>query len=351
MSLPQLARQIKQWGAELGFQQVGICTPDIAQHERRLHDWLDQGFQGEMHYMSEHGLKRSRPSALIAGTERVITARMDYLRIPAKTQVREEDSEQAVVSRYALGRDYHKLLRKRLSQLAKKIQENSENAACRAFVDSAPVLERALAEKSGLGWIGKNTMLLSRQAGSFFFLGEIYTNLALPVDPPHDKNHCGDCRACLDICPTKAFVAPYQLDARRCISYLTIELQGSIPEALRPAIGNRIFGCDECQTICPWNRFAQHSPEQDFNPRNNLDSATLVELFAWSEEEFLNRTEGSAIRRTGWQGWLRNIAVALGNAKTSKMVIAALRARINHPNSMVREHVEWALAQHQESSH
>ncbi len=341
-----LAAQIKSWGAELGFNQLGITDIDLAEHPQHLQEWLAKNFHGEMDYMLRHGDKRAHPAELIPGTLRVISARLDYLRIPATSLDREQDPAQGIVSRYALGRDYHKLMRKRLATLANRIQTNIEGGEFRAFVDSAPVLERALAEKAGLGWIGKNTMLMSRHAGSFFFLGEIYTNLPLPVDHPQNTNHCGTCRACLDVCPTNAFVEPYKLDARKCISYLTIELKGSIPEELRPMMGNRIFGCDECQTVCPWNRFAQFSDEADFQPRHGLDDSQLIDLFNWTEEEFLQRTEGAAIRRTGWIGWLRNIAVALGNAHASPEILAALRNRLDHPAPLVREHTRWALDQH-----
>lgn len=347
--LADLARRIKNWGVELGFQQIGISDTALAGHEKRLLDWLARGCQGEMTYMERHGRKRSRPGDLLPGTVRVICGRMDYLPGTAEPlQALLEDSERANVSRYALGRDYHKVLRKRLQKLASRIESEVGPHRYRVFVDSAPVLEKALAEKAGLGWIGKHSNLLNRQAGSWFFLGEIYTDLPLPVDKP-GVNHCGDCVRCIDACPTGAIVGPYQVDARKCISYLTIELKSSIPEALRAQIGNRIFGCDDCQAVCPWNRFAQPSEEADFAPRNGLDDKALLELFAWSEEEFLRRTEGSAIRRTGYEGWLRNIAVALGNVEPAEsanadQVLAALRGRREHPSPLVREHVEWALA-------
>lgn len=342
----QLAADIKSWASELGFQQTGISDIDLEQHEQHLNEWLAQGYQGELDYMERHGDKRAHPEKLLPGTLRVISVRLDYLTTQARPSKHEQDTGNAQVSRYAMGRDYHKLMRKRLAKLGQKIEQQARLKGCRAFVDSAPVLERALAEKAGLGWIGKNTMLLSRTAGSYFFLGEIYTNLPLPTDSPHAKNHCGQCTACLDICPTGAFVAPYVLDARKCISYLTIELKGSIPLELRPLIGNRIFGCDDCQTICPWNRFAQLSDEQDFQPRHGLDSAQLLTLFNWTEQEFLEKTAGSAIRRSGYQGWLRNIAVALGNADTSDAIVNALESKRQHPSPLVREHVEWALQQH-----
>jgi len=342
-----LAAKIKAWGLALGFQQVGITDIELASHEAFLHQWLEQGFNGELDYMASHGLKRSRPAELLPGTLRVISVRLDYLTVDPRHFGPEQQPAIARVSRYALGRDYHKLMRKRLAKLGQKIENEANRQGCRAFVDSAPVLERALAEKAGLGWIGKNTMLLNKRAGSYFFLGEIYTNLPLPIDQTTPQNHCGSCNACLEVCPTQAFVAPYQLDARKCISYLTIELKGPIPEPLRAKIGNRIFGCDDCQAVCPWNKFAQFSAEQDFHPRQHLDSTQLITLFNWSEAEFLDRTAGSAIRRTGYEGWLRNIAVALGNAPTQPEVIAALNGKRNHPSDLVREHVRWALAQHQ----
>lgn len=348
--LEKLGESIKSWGKELGFQQVGFADTDLAQHEFRLQQWLDEHMHGEMDYMQKHGTKRSRPGELVPGTVRVISVRMDYQTaqgVPVENII--DDAETAVVSRYALGRDYHKVLRSRLAKLAKRIEAAIGPFGYRAFVDSAPVLEKALAEKAGLGWIGKHSNLLNSRAGSWFFLGEIFTDLPLPVEKPA-KNHCGDCVSCIDACPTQAIVAPYRVDARRCISYLTIELRGSIPLELRPLMGNRIFGCDDCQLVCPWNRFAQFSEESDFTPRNNLDDISLVNLFSWTEDQFLQRTLGSAIRRTGYQGWLRNIAVALGNvdlkqAKNPQAVIGSLRNRQNDPSELVREHVEWALQQ------
>lgn len=351
--LHALAEQIKSWGKQAGFQQIGITNVELGEHEQRFQAWLDQGLHGDLDYMAAHGTKRTRPGELIPGTVRVISLRLDYLSVDAREDENTTSAEHARVSRYALGRDYHKLIRKRLSKLAEKIDQAAKQLTpadqdyqYRAFVDSAPVLERALAEKAGLGWIGKNTMLMSRTAGSYFFLGEIYTNLPLPIDQSDQQNHCGNCTACLDACPTNAFVSPYVLDAKKCISYLTIELKGSIPEELRPGIGNRIFGCDECQAVCPWNRFAQHTDEADFQPRHGLDTAQLIELFNWSEAEFLERTAGSAIRRSGYEGWLRNIAVALGNAPSSIPVIEALKSRRNYPSEVVQEHVEWALQHH-----
>jgi len=340
-----LAQQIKAWGKQLGLQQVGICDTDLQKAEHYLASWLKAGFHGEMDYMQRHGLKRSRPEQLQASTIRVISARMDYLpENPKHLQAVLNNPIAAYISRYALGRDYHKTLRKRLQKLADKIQAAVNGCDYRVFVDSAPVLEKALAEKAGLGWIGKHSNLINRQAGSWFFLGEIYTNLPLPIDHPVNE-HCGSCTACLEICPTRAIVAPYRVDARRCISYLTIELHGSIPEEFRPLIGNRIYGCDDCQLICPWNRFARISAEQDFSPRHNLNSAQLLEAFAWNETTFLNKTEGSAIRRIGHPRWLRNIAVALGNAPASAAIKEQLQSRLSHTSEMVREHVQWALKQ------
>jgi len=339
-----LARQIKAWGLELGLQQVGIADTDLGLAEARLADWLGRGYQGEMGYMARHGTRRSRPAELIPGTLRVIAARMDYLpEDQSAMQARLADPAAAFVSRYALGRDYHKLLRRRLQELADRIAEAAGPFGHRVFVDSAPVLEKPLGERAGLGWIGKHTNLINARGGSWFFLGEIYTDLPLPVDTPA-ADHCGTCRACMDACPTGAIVAPYVLDARLCISYLTIELRGPIPEPLRPLIGNRIYGCDDCQLACPWNRFARLSREADFGARWGLDAATLVELFAWDEGTFLRRTEGSAIRRIGHLAWLRNLAVALGNAPPSPAAMAALSTRLSHPSELVREHVRWALA-------
>ncbi|WP_165669609.1 tRNA epoxyqueuosine(34) reductase QueG [Metapseudomonas otitidis] len=344
--LDELADSIKTWGRELGFQQVGISDVDLGEHEAHLQRWLEAGHHGEMEYMAAHGSKRSHPDELVPGTLRVVSLRMDYL--PGDTRMAQVlgEPEKAYVSRYALGRDYHKLIRKRLQQLADRIQAAIGPFGHRAFVDSAPVLEKAIAEKAGLGWIGKNTLVLNRKAGSYFFLGELFVDLPLSVDAPHGSEHCGRCTACMDICPTAAFVAPYQLDARRCISYLTIELKGSIPEALRPLIGNRVFGCDDCQIVCPWNRFARPSDQGDFQPRHNLDNTELASLFAWTEEEFLSRTEGSPLRRAGYERWLRNLAVGLGNAPSTVPVLEALRARRDHPSELVREHVRWALARH-----
>ena len=343
-----LAEQIRQWGAALGFQQVGIADTDLTLAEQHLHQWLDQGMHGCMEYMASHGLKRSRPAELVPGTLRIISVRMDYLPPDDDPEAVLADTQCAFISRYALGRDYHKLMRNRLQKLADRIEAAVGPFGYRAFVDSAPVLERALAEKAGLGWTGKHSNIVNRQAGSWFFLGELYTTLPLPVDQP-EADHCGRCTACIDICPTRAIVAPYRVDARRCISYLTIELDGPIPEALRPLMGNRIYGCDDCLMACPWNRFATASAEADFSPRNGLDNASLRALFAWDEATFLKRLEGSPIRRIGHQRWLRNIAVALGNALTTPDTLAALNSRRHDPSELVREHVQWALRQHTDS--
>lgn len=342
--LSQLAQRIKDWGRELGFAAVGIADGDLSAAEAGLQAWLDQGFHGEMDYMAAHGSKRSRPAELVPGTVRVISARLDYFPPEgADPHAVLNDPDAAYVSRYALGRDYHKVLRARLQTLADRISAAVGEHHYRVFTDSAPVLEVELATKSGLGWRGKHTLLLNREHGSWFFLGEIYTDLPLPVDAP-ESDHCGTCRACIDVCPTQAIVAPYRLDARRCISYLTIELKGSIPVELRPLIGNRIYGCDDCQLACPWNRFAQTTALPDFGVRNDLDCARLIELFAWSETDFNDRLAGSPIRRIGHERWLRNIAVALGNAPPSPEKLAALQARHDHPSTLVREHVAWALA-------
>jgi epoxyqueuosine reductase len=348
-----LALAIKGWGRELGFADVAISDSNLSVAEAGLAQWLDAGYHGEMDYMAAHGAKRARPAELVPGTVRIISARMNYL--PKATpddwreqeEVRASQSDAAIVSLYARGRDYHKVLRSRLQQLATRIEQETGPIGYRVFTDSAPVMEVALAERSGLGWRGKHTLLLNREAGSMFFLGEIYTDLPLPVDAPVSE-HCGQCTACIASCPTQAILGPYKLDARRCISYLTIELKGSIPVELRPLIGNRVFGCDECQLVCPWNKFAQRASLADFDTRNGLDGATLVDLFSWTEEEFNRRMEGSAIRRIGHERWLRNIAVALGNAARSEhgaAMIAALNERLDDPSDLVREHVRWALEQ------
>jgi epoxyqueuosine reductase len=343
--LDTLVRQIHEWANELGFQQVGITDVDLGEHEEYLEKWLDAGYHGEMAYMARHGRKRSRPQELVPGTLRVITVRMDYLAGETRPEDVLASTGRAYISRYALGRDYHKLIRKRLSTLAARIEDTAGGGSYRAFVDSAPVLERAVAERGGLGWIAKNTMLINSDAGSWFFLGEIYTDLPLPVDTPQADKHCGTCTACLDVCPTSAFIGPFQLDARRCISYLTIEHHGSIDPELRPLMGNRIFGCDDCQLCCPWNKFARLTDEKDFRPRHGLADAALAELLLWDEETFLARTEGSALRRIGYERWLRNVAVALGNAPRSDDVVNALLERRDHPSPLVREHIDWALEQ------
>jgi epoxyqueuosine reductase len=341
-ALAALAAQVKDWGRELGFQKTGIAGVALPEDERRLLDWLEAGRHGRMDYMSRHGAMRARPPELVPGTLRVITARMDYWPQAADPAAVLADPALAYVSRYALGRDYHKVMRSRLQRLAGRIQEQAGDFGFRVFADSAPVMEVELAARSGLGWRGKHTLLLDRAAGSWFFLGEIYTDLPLPADAAAPE-HCGTCRRCIDVCPTGAIVAPYQLDARRCISYLTIEHDGPIPPELRPLIGNRIYGCDDCQLFCPWNRDAPVSTEPDFRPRNGLDCASLLELFAWSEEEFEHRLLGSPIRRIGHVRWLRNLAICLGNAPASVEIAQALRIRLDHPSALVREHVGWAL--------
>jgi epoxyqueuosine reductase len=346
--LPALAQRIKALAHASGFQRCGISGIELGADEDHLRDWLAQGLYGSMDWMARHGEKRSRPGELIPGTVRVISVGLDYGRDPDEAWATLDGGGLAYVARYALGRDYHKLMRQRLQALADRIADVVGPFGHRVFVDSAPVLERALARNAGLGWIGKHTCLIDKDGGSWFFLGEIYVDLPLPVDAPASE-HCGTCRRCIDICPTQAITAPYRLDARRCISYLTIEHEGAIDEALRPLIGNRIFGCDDCQLVCPWNKFAKTTDEPDFRARNNLDRATLAELFAWSEEEFLQRTEGSAIRRSGYERWLRNIAIALGNAPTTPEVLDALESRRDIDNMVVREHVSWALARHQRS--
>ena len=353
--LATLARDLKRWARELGFQQTGIADCDLSAAEPRLLAWLEKGWHGDMDYMARHGTARSRPHMLQPGTLRVISARMDYL--PDGARAIEDvlsEPDRACIARYALGRDYHKVLRGRLQQLAHRITAAAGEFQYRVFTDTAPVMEVELAVKAGLGWRGKHTLLLSREAGSYFFLGDIYTDLPLPVDAPQGE-HCGTCSKCISVCPTQAIVAPYQLDAQRCISYLTIEHKGSIPPALRPLIGNRVYGCDDCQMVCPWNRFAQVSGETDFAVRNGLDNATLVELFAWSESDFNDKLAGSAIRRIGYERWLRNLAVGMGNAlrtlgelgdvPAARAIMDALRMRAVHPSALVREHVAWALAQ------
>jgi epoxyqueuosine reductase len=345
--LKLLRARLDDYARELGFSAVGVADIVMAEDEQALQEWLAAGMHGEMDYMSRHGVKRSRPAELLAGTLRVISVRMDYW--PGEAQPANDvlaNKEQAYVSRYALGRDYHKTLRQGLQKLAARLAADAGPFGHRVFVDSAPVLEKPLARNAGLGWIGKHTNLIARDAGSWFFLGEIYTDLPLPVDEPASA-HCGSCTACIPACPTGAIVEPGKLDARRCISYLTIELQGSIPEEFRSAVGNRIYGCDDCQLVCPWNKFARAATHPDFKVRHRLDSATLVELFGWTAAEFAARMAGSAIHRIGYERWLRNIAVALGNAPNKPGILAALSARADDASELVREHVAWALRQQQ----
>lgn len=353
--LHTLAAAIKAWGVELGFAEVRIGDVDLTGAEAGLQAWLDAGHHGEMAYMASHGLKRARPAELVPGTVRVISARMDYLPPATPPDWRERERARlaepgaAVVSLYARGRDYHKVLRNRLQQLAERIEAHAGELGFRVFTDSAPVMELPLAQKAGLGWRGKHTLLLNRDAGSMFFIGEILVDLPLPVDAPTGA-HCGQCQACIGACPTGAILGPGRLDARRCISYLTIELKGSIPADLRPLIGNRIYGCDDCQTICPWNKYAQRAVVADFDERNGLGAADLLTLFGWNEEQFNRLLEGSPIRRIGHERWLRNLAVGLGNAAAQtpgeSAIVAALQARADHPSELVREHVRWALARH-----
>ena len=351
--LKDLAKKVKAWGLELGFQQVAISEPDLSSASKNLLDWLDKGYQGSMQWMGEHGEKRYTPNQLVENSLRVISVRMDYLTDSNMIAVLKDDNK-AYISRYALGRDYHKLIRKRLADLTKKIEAEIDRLGLtdlqlnqRPFVDSAPVMEKPLAAQAGLGWIGKNTLLLNDKVGSWFFLGEIYISLKLPVDDNQQTDKCGNCRACLKVCPTDAFPEPYVLDARRCISYLTIESQEPIPEELRPLMGNRVFGCDDCQIICPWNRYSSKTQEIDFSPRHNLDNSDLVTLFEWTEDEFKQKTEGSPIRRIGFQRWLRNLSVGLGNAPPSERIISALQQRADDESALVREHVEWALQEQQ----
>lgn len=344
-----LKQSIKTWGKQLGFQDIRIADAngDMSSAEKGLFAWLDKGFHGDMDYMAKHGTKRSRPNELVPGVLRVISVRMDYTPPAAKESWSIiKDGNKAFISRYAVGRDYHKVLRARLQKLADHISAKIGQFNYRVFSDSAPVMEVEWAKKSGLGWRGKHTLLLSREGGSFFFLGEMYTDLPLPVDEPVGS-YCGSCTHCIDICPTQAIIGPYQLDARRCISYLTIELKGSIPEDLRPLIGNRVYGCDDCQLVCPWNKFAKITQEADFAVRNGLDDVSLVELFQWSKDEFELKLAGSPIRRIGYEQWLRNLAVGLGNAPSSPAVFKALQARSDDPSPLVREHVQWALRRHE----
>lgn len=351
--LTQLAADIKRWGRELGFAEIGITDTDLSSAEVEHQAWIKKDFHGDMDYMAKHGVKRTRPADLVPNTVRVISARLDYLPPKAKGSWDViEDAEKAFISRYALGRDYHKVMRQKLQKLCDKISAEIDSFADiqfenRVFTDSAPVLEVALAEKAGLGWRGKHTLLINKDHGSWFFLGEIYTNLPLPIDEKA-TNHCGTCSACIDVCPTRAITAPYEVDARRCISYLTIELKTSIPVEFRPLIGNRVYGCDDCQLVCPWNKFAEITQEPDFNVRNGLDDISLVECFAWSEAEFTQKMAGSAIYRIGYTQWLRNIAVGLGNAPSSPKIINALKTRESDTSELLREHVNWALRQHQQ---
>jgi epoxyqueuosine reductase len=344
-STTELAAEIKAMGKALGFQQIGICDTDLTLADQRLQTWLAGANHGEMHYMHKHGRKRTHPAELVPGTMRVISARMDYFPPDvADAEVQLGQSQLAYISRYALGRDYHKVLRARLQTLADQITQRVGPFGYRVFSDSAPVMEKPIAEKAGLGWIGKHTNLINSQAGSWFFLGEIYVDIALPIDTPAIE-HCGSCTRCISACPTGAITGPFTLDARLCISYLTIELDGAIPEALRPALGNRIYGCDDCQLVCPWNKFAKLSAEADFRARHQLDCASLLTLFAWTEADFLRQTEGSAIRRIGFLRWQRNIAVALGNAAPSPQALTALREkRATCSDANVSEHLDWAIA-------
>ena len=341
----QLAHEIKLLGHSLGFQQVGITDIDLSSAEEQLNNWLQAGFHGELDYMHKHGTKRTRADELHAGTIRVISCRMDYLPEPMKqTDALMEDPIRAYISRYSLGRDYHKVLRKKLQKLATLIEKKIGPFGYRAFVDSAPVMEKAIAEKAGLGWIGKHSNVLNKEAGSWFFLGELYVDLPLPCDTAAEE-HCGRCTDCIDICPTDAIVAPYIVDARRCISYLTIELKGSIPVEFRRAIGNRIYGCDDCQQTCPWNRFANITEEADFFARHHLDTVSLIDIFLWDEATFLTTTEGSAIRRIGYESWIRNIAIALGNAPHNSHIIDTLKKKQHDKSPIIREHVQWAIDQ------
>lgn len=344
--LNSLVDDIKSWAIDLGFADARVVEPDLAQYKDEFNEWLNNQYHAGMDYLANHGDMRFYPEQLHPGTRRVISLRMHYLPQSVETVERLKTKDKAYIARYALGRDYHKLIRKRLTQLAKKIEEKVGDHGYRAFVDSAPILERQIAEQAGMGWIGKNTLLLTPKAGSWFLLGEIFTNLPLPVDKPTETRHCGSCTACLTQCPTDAFVEPWVLDAGKCISYLTIEHKGPIPEELRSKMGNRIFGCDDCQLVCPWTKFAKYTQEDDFQPRHNLDSADLIELFEWDEATFLKNTEGSPIRRTGFENWRRNIAVALGNAPTNPATIQTLQNALPHSSELVKEHILWALKQH-----
>ena len=351
--LAQLAQDIKTWGLALGFNEIGVTDTNLQEAEIEHQTWIGKGFHGEMDYMAKHGTKRTRPAELVPETLRVISAKLDYLPpYAASSEAVLQDSHKAFISRYAMGRDYHKVMRNKLQKLCEKIQTeipnySLENFCHRVFTDSAPVLEVALAEKSGLGWRGKHTLLINKNHGSWFFLGEIYTNLPLPVDAPA-TNHCGTCSSCMDVCPTQAITAPYEVDARRCISYLTIELKNSIPIEFRPLIGNRVYGCDDCQLFCPWNKFAEVSNESDFAVKNGLDDISLIECFSWTETQFKQKMAGSAIYRIGYEQWLRNIAIGLGNAQTSDEIVKVLQSRMNEASELLREHIHWALKQHLE---
>lgn len=345
MNYLSIKHTINQWAQELGFEQIGVSDLDLSQAEQRLSEWLAKGFAGNMGYLSKHGRKRTHPDELVPNTIRVIMLRMNYQPETRKPKILFSNKNQAYIARYALGRDYHKLMRKRLKKLCEQITRIIPTHQYRVFADSAPVLEKPLAAKAGLGWQGKNTLLINQEDGSYFFLGTIYTNLPLPVDEPV-PDQCGACQACINICPTQAIVAPYILDARRCISYLTIEHKDSIPVEFRQAIGNRIFGCDDCQIICPWNRYAKNPRENGFHPKSIWQQTELTDLFAWTEEKFLHHAQGTVLHRTGYECWLRNLAIALGNASNSTQAINALRARQEHPSVIVREHVAWALEQH-----
>ncbi|MEW4982791.1 MAG: tRNA epoxyqueuosine(34) reductase QueG [Cycloclasticus sp.] len=344
-NLQQLADEIKALGQSLGFQQVGITDTDLSEAETQLNNWLDKGLHADMAYMHKHGTKRTRPDELHSGTIRIISCRMDYLPEPMKqTNALMDDPIRAYISRYALGRDYHKVIRKKLQRLASLIEQKIGPFGYRAFVDSAPVMEKAIAQKAGLGWIGKHSNVLNKEAGSWFFLGELYVDLALPIDQATEE-HCGECTRCIDICPTQAIIAPYTVDSRRCISYLTIELKGAIPEQFRSSMGNHIYGCDDCQQVCPWNRFANLTGEKDFIARHGLDAISLIETFHWDEKTFLSNTEGSAIRRIGYESWIRNIAIALGNAPYNELILNALNKKKDDQNPIIKEHVQWAIQQ------
>lgn len=347
LAMSELHNKMQGWAKSFGFQQLGVSDINLAESEEKLLRWLEAGFNGSMGYMSRHGTKRTRPAELVPGTVRVITLRMDYWpEAAAEPWSVLTDDKLGFISRYALGRDYHKLMRKRLQQLSNKIEQELGDMNYRVFSDSAPVMEKALAEKSGIGWVGKHSNILNREHGSYFFLGEIYTDLPLPLTAATTE-HCGSCTSCIDICPTQAIVAPYIVDARRCISYFTIESRDAIPIEFRSMMGNRIYGCDDCQLVCPWNKFAQATVEPDYSPRHGLDAPQLVDLFAWTEQDFLSKLEGSPIRRIGYECWLRNIAVALGNAVSSPDIVASLTSRLDYPSPLVKEHVLWALGQHQ----